>query len=313
MAKVNKTLFKPDLIMAGGDYCYENGRLSDVGEGSMLLLSADPTESFYRLFGTSFATPLAANVAVQIQKNYPQVSASSIKALMLNHCSDKKIDDLIINKSMLVGHGCLNTERAIYSNSDMINFIVEDTIDNGDLKVIPLNFPNYLVTEDLKKRNRILKVTATISYQFLPIRESQLGYCPVLIAFGFFKNHEGAGIVMKEKDNKSRLKLGPLWSQNSRFKQKPNPFSNTQKLSFVVNVNELIDERGVFKIGVHCFTHPQLRPGEDTAYQKDNRFSIVIAIEETLKKPTGKLYDEMLAINEIENILSADQDLEAEA
>ncbi|ERJ61338.1 S8 family peptidase [Sphingobacterium paucimobilis] len=312
-AKVNKTLFKPDLVMAGGDYCYERGWLTDIGEGSMLLLSADPTESFYRLFGTSFATPLAANVAVQIQKHYPNVSASSIKALMLNHCSDKTIDDLIRDKQMLVGHGCLHTERAIYSDSDMINFIVEDTIDNGDLKVIPLNFPKYLVTDDLKKRNRILGVTATISYQFLPIRESQLGYCPVLIAFGFFKNHEGAGIVIKEKDNKSKLKSGPLWSQNSRFKQKPNPFSNTQKLSFVVNVDELLDERGIFKIGVHCFTHPQLRPGEDTAYQKDNRFSIAIAIEETLKKPTGKLYDEMLAINEIENILSADQDLEAEA
>lgn len=312
-AKVNKTLFKPDLIMAGGDYCYERGRLTDVGEGSMLLLSADPTESFYRLFGTSFATPLAANVAVQIQKHYPSIRASSIKALMLNHCSDKKIDDLIVNKSMLVGHGCLHAEQAIYSDSNMINFIVEDTLDNVDLKVIPLNFPNYLVTDDLRKRNRILRITATISYQFLPVRESQLGYCPVLIAFGFFKNHEGIAIREKEKDIKSKLKNGTMWSQNSRFKEKPNPFSNTQKLSFVVNVDELVDERGVFKIGVHCFTHPQLRPGEDTAYQKDNRFSIAIAIEETLKKTTGKLYDEMLAINEIENILSADQDLDAEA
>lgn len=312
-AKVNKTLFKPDLIMAGGDYCYERGRLTDVGEGSMLLLSADPTESFYRLFGTSFATPLAANVAVQIQKHYPNISAASIKALMLNHCSDKKIEDMPVNKNMLVGHGCLHAEQALYSDSNRINFIIEDTVDNGELKIIPLNFPNYLLTDDLKKRNGVLTVTATITYQFLPVKESQLGYCPVLIAFGFFKNHEGIAIREKEKNIKSKLKNGTMWSQNSRFKQKPNPFSNTQKLSFVVNVDELIDESGTFKIAVHCFTHPQLRPGEDTSYQKNNRFSIAIAIEETLKKPTGKLYDEMLAINEIENILSVDQDLEAEA
>lgn len=312
-AKVNKTLFKPDLLMPGGDYCYERGRLTDVGEGSMLLLSADPTESFYRLFGTSFATPLAANVAAQIQRQYPSLRASSIKALMLNHCSDKKIEDLTSNKSMLVGHGCLHTQRALYSDSDIINFIIEDTIDSEELKVIPLHFPKYLVTDDLKKKNGILRVAATISYQFLPIRESQLGYCPVLIAFGFFKNHEGIAIREKEKNIKSKLKNGTMWSQNSRFKQKPNPFSNTQKMSFVVNVDELVDENGVFKIGVHCFTHPQLRPGEDTAYQKDNRFSISIAMEETLKEPTGKLYDEMLAINEIEHILSADQYLDAEA
>src|SRR5690606_12976393 len=36
-AKVNKTLFKPDLVMAGGDYCYRDGRLTDIGDGSMLL------------------------------------------------------------------------------------------------------------------------------------------------------------------------------------------------------------------------------------------------------------------------------------
>ncbi|WP_169305704.1 S8 family peptidase [Sphingobacterium alkalisoli] len=315
-AKSNKTLFKPDLIMAGGDYCYGNRGLTDIGEGSMLLLSADHTESFYRLVGTSFATPLAANVAVQIQKHYPSLRSTSIKALMLNNCSDKLVEDLTANKSMLVGHGCVDSSRAIYSDSNTINFIVEDTINNGELKIFPLKFPSYLTTDDLGKKNGVLRVTATICYQFLPIKDSQLGYCPVLVAFGFFRNHEGADILKKEEKVNSRLKSGlKLWSQNCRFKQKPNPFSNTQKLSFVVNVNELIDENNVFKIGVHCLTHPQLRPGEDVFYQKDNMFSIAISIEETLteKKMTGRLYDEMLAINEVQNILLGDQDLEAEA
>ncbi|NQD71456.1 S8 family peptidase [Sphingobacterium shayense] len=312
--KVNKTLFKPDLVMAGGDYCYGKTGLTDIGEGSMLLLSADPTESFYRLLGTSFATPLAANIAVQIQKHYPSLRAASIKALMLNHCSDKWVEDLATNKSMLVGHGCLNNDHAIYSDNNTINFIIEDTISNGELKIVPVNFPDYLITNDLGKKNRILRITATISYQFFPVKESQLGYCPVLIAFSFFKNHEGGAIVEKEHIITSKLKSAlNLWSQNCRFKQKPNPFSNTQKLSFVVNVNELLDESNVFKIGVHCFKHPQLRPGEDTPYQKDNRFSIAVSIEETLKQSTGRLYDEMLAVNEVEHILSADQDLDAEA
>lgn len=234
---------------------------------------------------------------------------------MLNHCSDKMVDYTVANKSMLIGHGNINTDRVIYSDSNTVNFIIEESIDNQELKVIPLNFPDYLKMDDLKKKNRILNVTATISYHFLPVRESQLGYCPVLIAFGFFKNHEGEDILMKESDKRSKLKGERIWSQNCRFKKKPNPFSNTQKLSFVVNVDDLVNEKGVFKIGVHCLTHPQLRPGEDEAYQKANKFSIAICIEETLKEPTGKLYKKMLAVNKISNILSADldQDLEAEA
>lgn len=317
-AKVNRTLFKPDLVVAGGDYCYQNGKLSDIGEGSMLLLSADRTESYYPGLGTSFSAPLAANIAVRIQKLYPSLKASSIKALMLNHCTDKFVEDLAINKSMLIGHGCLDRSKVLYSNSNTVNFIIEDSIDSGDMKVIPLYFPEYLITDDLGKRNRIVRVTATICYQFLPVKDSQLGYCPVLIAFGFFRNHEGEGILLKEKENKSKLKSSMrLWSQNCRFKQKPNPFSNVQKVSFVVNVQELLDENRTFKLGVHCLTHPQLRPGEDTPYQKDNKFSIAITIEETLRegRATGRLYDEMLAINYVENILNADldQDLEAEA
>ncbi|MBD1426083.1 S8 family peptidase [Sphingobacterium arenae] len=315
-AKINKTLFKPDLVMAGGDYCYRNNSLTDIGEGSMLLLSADSTESFYQSIGTSFATPLAANAAVRIQKRYPDLLASSIKALMLNHCSDKLVEELKENKKMLIGHGCLNGNDVLYSDSNRINFIVEDIIDSGELKIIPLNFPEYLITEKLGKTHGLLKVTATLCYQFLPVKDSQLGYCPVLIGFGFFRNHLGNDILKKEEEVKSKLKGSlTLWSQNCRFKEKPNPFSNVQKISFVVNAKELIDESGVFKIGIHCLTHPQLRPGEDVSYKKDNKFSIAIAVEETVnkKKVTGRLYDEMIAINEVENILTADQDLEAEA
>src|SRR5690606_8197217 len=142
--KINKELFKPDLLMSGGDYNCGSTGLTDTGDGSMLLLSADRTESFYRAIGTSYATPLAANIAVQIQKKYPSLRAASIKALMLNHCSNKigEVDDLDINTSMLNGHGIINAKRAVYSDSNTINFILEESIDHEELKVIPLKFPD---------------------------------------------------------------------------------------------------------------------------------------------------------------------------
>ena len=88
-----------------------------------------------------------------------------------------------------------------------------------------------------------------------------------------------------------------------------------QKQSFPINVDELIDEKGIFKLGIHCLVHPQLRPGEDQSYLKGNKFSIAITIEETLKKENlkGKLYDELIAINEVELLGDLDQEADLEA
>lgn len=315
--KINKLLFKPDMVMAGGDYCLDrNNWLTFEGDASMLLLSADPTESFYQNVGTSFATPLSANIAVRLQKLYPSITASSIKALMLNHCTDQFVDSPEWAKSFLVGHGHMINDEALFSNENKITLIIEEQIDSGKFKIIPLKLPKYLVEDDLKKKNGILKITATLCFQFLPVKDNQLGYCPVHIAFGFFRNHSHGDILEKEKSIKSALKSSlPLWSQNARFKKKPIPYSNVQKQSFPINVNELIDEDGIFKIGVHCLTHPQLRPGEEGVYATNNKFSMVITIEETLKEEnlTGKLYDEIVSINEIDVLGNLNQDLEAEA
>lgn len=315
--KKNKLLFKPDMVMAGGDYCLDRFKWVTVeGNASMILLSADPAESFYQNVGTSFAAPLAANVGARIQKLYPSISSSSIKALMLNHCTDKFVDSPDWYKASLIGHGHLIKDEVLFSNENKISLIIEDSLDNDEFKIIPIKLPDYLINEDLKKSNGILKITTTLCFQFLPVKDNQLGYCPVHIAFGFFKNHTHGTILQKEEDIRSKLKTSlPVWSQNARFKTKPIPYSNVQKQSFPVNVNELIDENGIFKLGIHCLVHPQLRPGEDQPYLKGNRFSIAITIEETLKKEnlTGKLYDELIAINQIEILGNLDQEADLEA
>lgn len=315
--KKNKLLFKPDMIMAGGDYCFDHRQwLTFEGSASMVLLSADPAESFYQNVGTSFAAPLAANVAARIQKLYPSISAGSIKALMLNHCTDKFVNSPDWYKASLIGHGHLIKDEVLFSSDNKISLIIEDRLDDDEFKIIPIKLPDYLVNEDLKKRNGVLQITATLCFQFLPVKDNQLGYCPVHIAFGFFKNHTHDFILQKEEDIRSKLKSSlPVWSQNARFKTKPIPYSNVQKQSFPVNVNELINEDGIFKLGIHCLVHPQLRPGEDEPYLKGNKFSIAITIEETLKKEnlTGKLYDELIAINQVEVLGDLDQEANLDA
>ena len=132
----------------------------------------------------------------------------------------------------------------------------------------------------------------------------QLGYCPVHMAFYFFKNQTGDEIQSTEDEIKSLLKGNLRWSQSGRHKSKPIPYTNTQKISFVINVNDLINEHGTFKIAVNCRINPQLLPGTEKPYEKVHSFSLAVTIEEKLKDDnlTGKLYQEMILCNSIENI-----------
>lgn len=317
-AKSNSSIFKPDLLECGGDYGFsDSGMITDIGDSCLELLSANSTESFYQGMGTSFAAPLAANVAVNIQRNYPSITAASIKALMVNSSCLKSIKlspATLLNRTS--GHGLLNELKAVFSDSNRITILIEDKIDADTVKIIPLNFPEYLIKNDLGKKNGILNITATLCFQFKPVFQQQNGYCPLHIAFGFFKNQTGDQIQLTEEKIRSKIKSsGKMWSQNGRYKSKPVPFSNVQKISFPVNVSELENETSTFKLAVQCAVHPQLLPGQKDNYVSDNPFSIVISVEETLKEEnlTGNLYDEMVAVNKVIAIADLDLDNIAEA
>lgn len=88
-----------------------------------------------------------------------------------------------------------------------------------------------------------------------------------------------------------------------------------QKQSFPINVDELIDEKAISKLGIHYLVHLQLRPGEDQPVLKGNKFSIAITIEETLKKENlkGKLYHELIAINKVELLGDLNQEADLDA
>lgn len=322
--KINKLYFKPDVIECGGDYEYSRNN-SFIGAGtraSMEVLSANPTESFYNHIGTSFSAPLVANIAAQIQKKYPGIKAQSIKALIINGASLNLIRFQspfagLLNKT--AGHGLANEVKSVFSNDNEITFLLEEEIEPDELKIFPLNFPKYLVEDDLGKKNGILKITATLCFSFIPLINHQLGYCPVHIAFCFFKNQTGDEIQSKEEKIKSLLKTSLRWSQSARHKSKPIPYTNTQKISFVVNVKDLINEHGTFKIGVNCRINPQLLPGTEKSYEKAHSFSLAITVEEKLKDEnlTGKLYQDMILYNSIKNItvinLESEGTAEAEA
>lgn len=318
--KINKFYFRPDVVECGGDY-EQQGRFIGTGsKATMEILSAKPNESFFTHAGTSYSAPLVANIAAQIQKNYPNISTQSIKALIINGASlnmirfPKQFTRLLTKTA---GHGFVEPQKSVYSNENAITFLIEDKVSPEEVKIFPLNFPEYLSKLDLGKQNGILKASATLCFSFLPILNHQLAYCPVHIAFGIFKNQTGQEILAIENEErggiKSKLKSNSGWSQSARFKAKPIPYSNSQKLTFPINVAELLNEANTFKLAVNCRICPQLLTGTENKYQTAHSFSIAITIEENLKEEnlTGQLYAEMESVNLVENI--SEIDLEGES
>jgi hypothetical protein len=316
--KTNKNYFKPDIIESGGDVGFYNSTTLDwTDDAAMELISARPEIGLVNEAGTSFATPLAANLAAKIQKQYPELNSQTIKALIINSASLNKIPfDKSIKKlhNRVVGHGFVDNFKSVFSNENSVTLILEDSITDDDLKVYPINFPKYLIDDDLGKQNGIVKVTATLCFSFLPIKNNQLSYNPLHMAFSIFKNHSAEDIIKTNEEVNSKLKSTLSWSQNGRYKSKPLPYSNSQKIILNVNVNDLVNEQNTFKLAFHCMVTEQIVGGIPENYPKEFPFSLVINIEENTKVKTDKLYDEIQLINEVEAIgeLELDTDLDIE-
>ena len=309
--KDNKNLVKPDLIIAGGDYESYSGMVGAGEKATMELLHANPALGSWYQCGTSFSAPLAANLALQIQKQYPELRAQSIKALLVNSAEEINKKESEANKRTLwkaAGRGILNPYFSVGSDDDAVTFVIEDEIMPGDVKVIPVNFPSYLL--DVDKKTGLLKITGTLCFSFLPVRNNQLAYCPVQMAFRIVRNHTPEQIIAPDIGKNginSNLRLS--WSQNNRYKGRPIPASNCQKTdSFLVGFKELDSENRIFKIAVHCLLNSQLFAGQEKAYNQPVPFSLALRVEENLKreKRTSRLYQEMLACNEVEAITRVD-------
>lgn len=313
--KINKNYFKPDVIESGGDIGYYNENTLDwMDEPALTLLSARPELGVMTEVGTSFATPLVANLAARIVKNYPTISNESVKALIINSASSENIrfsDNASKLKNRVIGNGLVSDFKSLYSTENSVTLILEDTVENGKIRIYPIHFPKYLLEDDLGRKRGILKITATLCFKFLPVKNNQLSYNPIHMAFSIFRNHSADDIMKADEEIRSKLKTTLSWSQNGRYKSKPLPYSNTQKVTFNVNVDNLESESNTFKLAIHAKLSEQIIGGIPESYPNTFPFSIVLTIEETIKNNTGKLYDEIQLVNFLEVIQDADAELDA--
>lgn len=315
--KTNKNYFKPDILDCGGDFGFYNTTTIDFTDPPALeIMSARPEIGFIKETGTSLSAPLSANLAAKIQKEYPSLNSQTIKALIINGASlnnikfPKTVAHLL---NSVAGHGFVDVEQSLFSKNIAPTIILEDSIENGAMKIYPINFPKYLIEDDLGRKSGILKITATLCFHFLPIQNNQLSYNPIHMAFCFFKNHSGDQINAKNEEYNSKLRSTLNWSQSGRHVSKPIPYSNSQKVNFSIDVDHLKSENLILNLAVQSKLTSQVVGDALDNYPKTFPFSLVFTVEENFKKSRGKLYDEIQLINHLEILqdIELEDDLEA--
>jgi Subtilase family len=311
--KANKKLFKPDVCNYGGEFDTQ-GYPTITG---INVLSAKKGIYFNREVGTSYSTPLTANLAARIIKTYPELTGNmqTVKALIINSSENNEIGNAldglrILTHHSVLGHGVPKDEKCLYSSDDRITIILEDVIQPDQIKSYALNIPPYLLESD--KKNGLLKVKATLCFKFTPLKHHHLAYCPFHIAFGVTRNLP----LSRINNNKAKeVFFGESsWSEDYYYKRKI--LSNTQKISFTVSKKVLEEEKCNLKIAVNAKLHKLLNDLDKSKLVETNiEFSIVFTIEENPIKNlnTGRLYDELIAHNTLEILLNNEADLEAEA
>ncbi len=315
----NKQLIKPDLIFPSGDY---NLNMLPDNTG-ITVLSANPAISFEKSLGTSYAAPLLANLAAKIHSTYPAFNMQTIKALLINSSNKPDFgflfDNLNTPSSFISGNGSPNDFYSIYSDENNVTMILEDSIVAGNIKSYPIHIPEYLL--EFEKQNALLEFQITLCFKFLPVPNNQLAYCPLNISFGIFKNlplelKNTANLNIGLNGNlseKVKIKANLSWSQDYYWRAKL--LSNCQKYSFTVSKQNIIDEDNQFKLAVKSELHKLLPPYLADNYSVAQNFSLVLSIKENpiQGENTGMLYNEMILINTLEAVTTADLEAELEA
>lgn len=215
---LNMNLNKPDLVFPGGDVLNNQSGIQVAG------LGIRGNDFFYLTAGTSFAAPLATNVAAKLLNLYPTINMQSVKAIMINSASQTHthsfLNDLVeevreelsnsayqmryadlgkaerrkINERLnaedlhkrLVGYGEVNLNRCLFSDEKQVTVLIQDSIALETHKAVNLKLPIYL--KEFSRSSYIVKLKATLCFKFKPNFGNQLGYNPLHISFNFAKS-----------------------------------------------------------------------------------------------------------------------------
>ena len=329
----NSHIFKPDIVMPGGDLLSEESAMKVISTNALGLC-------YIKNSGTSYAAPLAANLAAKILRKYPDLNMQSVKALLINSAdkvsstylnetilrlkqesagtSDidnldqnerrnltKKYNQALLN-SFITGHGKPNITKCLSSTNKRVTLIIEDVVTFNSHKVMNLNLPLYI---NRHPGRTALKMTATMCYKFQPRQNDALSYNPLHISFfiGNSMNHNDpeknakdySTLLKSENGDRMRIKGSPFTWSDDFYPASSKRFSNVQKVEYNFRASELEAIHDQMSIVVRC-------TGRDQYFQgySEHPFSLVITLEETASEElrNESLYDELQLVNTLEAI-----------
>ena len=330
----NKHIFKPDIMMPGGDVLSDDAAMCVIGT------SWNSTLSYIKNSGTSYAAPLAANLAAKILRKYPTLNMQSVKALLINSADkvhsaylhdmvlklkqadvpgedidnldanqkrrlSQKYNEELLNK-FISGHGMPNIEKCLSSTSKCVTLVIEDVITFDSHKVMNLNFPAYI---NRHQGRSALKLTATLCYKFSPVINDSLSYNPLHISFYIgnsmnqddpIANAREYSVALKSGNgDRMRIKGSPFPWSDDFYPASSKRFSNVQKVEYNFSSTELERINDQISIVMRC-TGREFYSLDSFAHP----FSLVITLEEFESEElcNESLYDEIQNINNVEVI-----------
>lgn len=339
--QINRHIFKPDIVMPGGDVLGQNANMQVIGINCGHL-------DYVFGSGTSYAAPLAANLAAKILYYYPDIKAQTLKALLINSANevnpsylDESVENLkrkaqplypnidrsektrlsgLFNTEYLAhtisGHGMPSIEKCLYSNDKRVTFVIEDDITFDSHKVMNLNIPTYLNLHPNKVKALVL--TATLCYSFNPIYGDSISYLPIHISFniGNSMNHDNPTANAIEystsriKDNNDRMAIKTKFSSWSDdfYPANTKRFSNVQKMRLLLNREDISKVTNQIAIIFRCTGREDVRYA--SLRQHTHKFSFVLTLEEMPSDELilHSLYDELTLCNIVENMATLDVD-----
>lgn len=233
-SQINYNIYKPDIVMPGGDYIQEKAGMKVISIGSSF---------FIHTAGSSLSAPLATNVAAKIVKLYPSLTLQSVKALIINNSYNtidnslfeelieeikketadkifpaKKYEDLDHKEklrlskyydpstliSYLNGHGRPSIDTCLFSSDKKVSFVVQESISINSYKGIKIALPKELLKSSRKKY--VIKIKSTLCYAFPPVINNHLSYNPLHISYNIYKtvsddDYTNTSILSDQKKN----------------------------------------------------------------------------------------------------------------
>lgn len=187
---------KPDLVHFAGNLTRSLDFSDDLG---VVSLNNHLSNGLFSVgSGTSFSTPIVANLASQILQNYPKATANLIRALLIHSAEVKDEHRDIKEPRFVYGFGFPEKSSAIHSTRFSPTLIFEGEVMPDEMIDLLIPVPKEM---SRSKGSKFMKIT--LSYDPpVSAQDQQLNYCNLDLTFKILRKSKSGGHTKISGNNK---------------------------------------------------------------------------------------------------------------